>query len=100
MQTNSQRIIEDIQHRLSLTAKRYFSDFYIGTTDDVEQGLFKRHFVKKNEMWWLYRTADTPEEAREVADFFVNKGMRGKKGGDEKSGSIVYCYAVDPFTVE
>lgn len=100
MQTNSQRIIEDMKHRLSMTAKQYFSDFYIGTTDDVEQGLFKRHLVKKKGMWWLYYTAETPEAAREVADFFVDKGMRGKRGGDEKSGSIVYCYAVDPFTNE
>jgi len=93
-------IINEIDAHLSRSGRRYYSDFYIGITKDVEQRLFGDHNVSKDNSWWIYRTAETNEIARAVEKHYLDFGMRGGPGGGDYDSRIVYCYAVTPTTVE
>ena len=62
--------------------------------------MFSEHNVPKQNTWWIYRTAIDSDTAREVENFFLDKGMRGDNGGGDSASNIVYCYAVSPTTIE
>ena len=100
MAKDFQTIIDEINDHLSKSGKRYYSDFYIGITIDVERRMFSEHNVPKESTWWIYRTAESSEIARQVESYFLDKGMRGDKGGGTDASNIVYCYAVGPTTIE
>lgn len=93
-------IVNEINEHLSKSGKRYFSDFYIGITNDVERRMFGEHNVSKEKGWWIYRTATDSETAREIESLFLERGMRGDTGGGNEASNIVYCYAVSPTTIE
>lgn len=93
-------IVSDINAHLSKSGRRYYSDFYIGITDNVERRMFYEHNVPREKTWWIYRTAINSDIAREVENYFLKKGMRGDNGGGNDTSNIVYCYAVSPTTVE
>lgn len=100
MKKDYQTIVDEILEHLSKSGKMYYSDFYVGVTNDVEQRMFKEHNVSKDKAWWIFRTADNADIARKVEAHFLKLGMRGdNKGGDDAS-DIVYCYAVSPTTAE
>lgn len=100
MAKDYQTIVDEINDHLSKSGKRYYSDFYIGITNDIERCLFKEHNVAKEKTWWIYRTAKDSDIAREVEKHFLDMGMRGNDGGGNEASNIVYCYAVSPTTVE
>ena len=70
MAKDYQTIVDEINDHLSKSGKRYYSDFYIGITNDVERRLFKEHNVAKEKTWWIYRTAKDSDIAREVEKHF------------------------------
>ena len=100
MAKDFQTIIDEIQKHLAKSGRRYYSDFYIGITNNVEQRMFKEHNVSKDNAWWIYRTAQTPDIAQEVEKHFLSYGMRGDHKGGNTTSNIVYCYAVSPTTTE
>lgn len=100
MAKDFQTIIDEFNAHLAQSGKRYYSDFYIGITNDVNRRLFKEHNVSKDTAWWIFRTATSSCEARKVEKFFLAKGMRGGASGGNTDSTIVYCYAVSPTTVE
>lgn len=100
MEKDYNTIVTEITDHLTKSGKRYYSDFYIGITNNVERRLFKEHNVLKESMWWIYRTADNSDTARRVENYFLGKGMRGDNGGGDNTSNIVYCYAVGPTTIE
>jgi hypothetical protein len=100
MAKDFETIVNEMQEHLTKSGKRHYSDFYVGITNDVERRMFKEHNVPKENAWWIYRTAENSDIAREVEDHFLRKGMRGNDGGGNDTSSIVYCYAVSPTTAE
>lgn len=100
MAKDFQTIIDEINAHLSKSGRRFYSDFYIGITDDIERRMFTEHNVKKEKSWWIYRTAINTDIARKIEKYFLEKGMRGDNGGGNDSSNIVYCYAVSPTTIE
>lgn len=100
MGMSRENIIKDINAHLQKSGKQYYSEFYIGITNDVERRLFLEHNVNKETMWWIYRTAINKDVAQEVEEFFLNKGMKGNLGGGNADSCIVYCYAVGPTTYD
>ena len=100
MSKSKEMIINDIDDHLTKSGRRFYSEFYIGITNDVERRMFTEHNVAKDKMWWRYRTADSVQTAREVEAYYLKKGMRGGKGGGIEDSLIVYCYAISPTTVE
>lgn len=94
------QIIADINSHLQKSSKQYYSDFYIGITNDVERRLFNEHNVSKNGAWWIYREADSKDIAQAVEEYFLEKGMQGDTGGGNEDSVYVYCYEITTNTVE
>ena len=55
MRKTTREIILDVESHLACSKKNYYSDFYIGITNDVDRRLFGEHNVDKNHSWWIYR---------------------------------------------
>ena len=95
-------IIRDFDAHLKKSNRQYYSEFYIGITNNIDERLFGSHKVPRENHWWIYSPADTEEIAREVEKFYLDKGMRGGTGGGTGNGDAkyVYCYLVTSYTVE
>lgn len=96
------QIIKDFDAHIKKSGCSYYSDFYIGITNDVERRLFDEHRVPREGHWWIYSPADNEAVAREVEKHYLDYGMHGSFGGGKGDGTAkyVYCYVVSPNTVE
>lgn len=96
----AQEIKQAIDDHLAKSNKQYYSDFYIGITNDIERRLFGEHNVSRKGDWWIYRTANSESHARTVEKHFLNKGMKGGTGGGNADCVYVYCYEISNQAVE
>ena len=90
MRKTTREIILDVESHLACSKKKYYSDFYIGITNDVD----------KNHSWWIYRTAVDKATAQTVEEHFLSKGMKGETGGGTEYTIYVYCYEITNTTKE
>lgn len=97
---SKEEIIKDINSHLEKSSKEYYSDFYIGITNDVERRMFGEHNVSKENAWWIWCEALDKAGAQEVEEYFLAKGMQGNTGGGNNDTIYVYCYEVTNYTVE
>lgn len=68
-------------------------DWYIGISQDARKRLFIDHNVDEEKDAWIYKTANSNKEAREIEDYFVNKVRTdGGPGGGDKESKMVYAY--------
>lgn len=93
-------IINLIDGHLKKSGRSYYSEFYIGISDNARDRLFKQHHVDIDHQWWIYVTADNSEIARDVEKHYLDLGMRGGTGGGSEDSNMVYCYVVTPITTE
>lgn len=93
-------IIKRFDEHLGKSGKRYYSEFYVGISQDAPKRLFEQHHVDKDNSWWIYATAESHEIARKVEKHYLDLGMRGGPGGGDESSKMVYCYVVTPTTSE
>lgn len=100
MKKTKEEIISDIDAHLAKSRKEYYSDFYIGITNDVDRRLFNEHGVRRENDWWIYRAAEDKETAQEVEEYYLAKGMHGDTGGGTDETIYVYCYEVANHTRE
>ena len=91
-------IISEINKHLGNISN--YSAYYVGITNDVERRLFNEHKVDREHGKWIYRTATSDTVARDVEQYFLNKGCKGGSGGGDESSIIVYCYKITNNTVE
>ena len=89
MAKNKQEIINDISKHFNNIA---YNNSYIGITSDVESRLFGDHNVSRENGHWIYRTALSSNVAREIEQYFLDKGMGGGFGGGDENSKIVYAY--------
>lgn len=100
MKKNFEEIIADIDQHLTKSNKQYYSNFYIGITNDVNRRLFGEHNVSRDNAWWIYREADDKETAQNVEEYYLQKGMQGDTGGGISQSRYVYCYEITNRTVQ
>lgn len=100
MKKTFNQIVADIDSHLEKSQKEYYSDFYVGITNDVERRLFGEHNVQKVGQWWIYCDAINKATAQSVEEYYLNKGMKGDTGGGTDDSTIVYCYEITRNTVE
>jgi len=67
-------------------------DWYVGITSNPEQRLFAEHGLQKTGEDWIYRTADTAEEARRIGKYFVVAVKTDGAGFNEANARTVYAY--------
>lgn len=100
MKYTKDQIIADVDAHLQESAKQYYSDFYIGITNDVNRRLFTEHNVDKDNAWWIYMNAIDKATAQAVEEYYLNKGMKGDTGGGADDSTYVYCYQISSSTKE
>lgn len=100
MKYTKNQIIAAIDALLQKGTKQYYSDFYIGITDDVNRRLFTEHNVDKANAWWIYRDAIDKSTAQAVEEYYLNKGMEGDTGGGTVDSTYVYCHQISGSTKE
>lgn len=100
MAKSKEEIIKDIDNHLQKSGKQYYSEFYVGITNNIERRLFEEHNVNKDTMWWIYRTANSKAVAEEIEQHYLDLGMKGNRGGGTEDTKIVYCYAIGPTTYD
>lgn len=100
MRKTAREIISDVESHLAFSNKQYYSDFYIGITNNVERRLFGEHNVDREHSWWIYRTAIDKIAAQFVEEHFLNNGMKGSTGGGTDDTIYVYCYEITNTTKE
>lgn len=66
-------------------------DWYVGISKDAEDRLFNGHNVSRHGTW-IYGRATSSEEAREIEQYFIEKGTDGGPGGGDDSSDMVYAY--------
>lgn len=93
-------IVNRIDEHLRKSGRRYYSEFYIGISDNARKRLFEQHHVDMENSWWIYDTAETSEIARNVEQHYLELGMRGGSDGGSERSKMVYCYVVTPTTTE
>jgi len=99
--TSYQEVIQRIDEHLKKSGRKYYSEFYIGTSDNAAEMLFNKHFVEREGGWWIYTTAASSADAYNVKKHYIDLGMRGFKELNPKTKNVmVYCYAVTPLTAE
>ncbi|MDH3610221.1 MAG: hypothetical protein OEM79_00515 [Nitrosopumilus sp.] len=68
-----------------------YSDWYIGITKDLNEGLFQVHNVEETGIWISFG-ADTDEVAKKVEKYFLDKKTDGNPKELEENTRIVYIY--------
>ena len=74
-----------------------YSDWYVGITKNLDEGMFQLHKVEENGIWISFG-ADTDEVAKKVESFFLNKKTGGNPTEQEEDTRIVYVYKKNPNT--
>lgn len=92
-------IVTDFNNFLSKCGGRY-RDYYVGITNDAKRRLFNEHNVDNENGLWIYREGKTDVIAREVEEYFLEKGCKGGPGGGDYESNIVYCYKITSKTIE
>ncbi len=100
MKKTKDQIIADFDAHLQKSSKEYYSDFYVGITNDIERRLFTEHNVHKDNAWWIWREATNKATAQAVEEYYLDKGMKGDTGGGTDDSTYVYCYEITSYTKE
>lgn len=100
MKKTFSQIVAEIDSHLEKSQKEFYSDFYVGITNDVERRLFTEHNVQKDDQWWIYRDAIDKSTVQRVEEYYLDKGMKGDTGGGTDDSTFVYCYEITRNTVE
>jgi len=75
-----------------------YSDWYIGITKDLDEGLFNTHKVEENGIWISFG-ADTDEIAKKVEKYFLDKNTDGNPRELPENTRIVYIYKKNSDTI-
>lgn len=70
----------------------YYSDWYVGITDNPQKRLFQDHNVKEKNDQWLFQHCGSASDAAEVVKYFLKKGCDGKSGGGDYNTTYAYAY--------
>ncbi|BBO24370.1 MAG: hypothetical protein L6Q31_11755 [Fimbriimonadaceae bacterium] len=68
-------------------------EWYVGIATNATNRLFSDHGVNESNGAWIYRTADSSDDAREIEQYFINRvGTDGGSGGGDGFTKMVYAY--------
>jgi hypothetical protein len=76
-----------------------YRTWYVGIASSPRSRLFNDHNVNEATDLWIYRKAETHEEARRIERYFIDVlGTDGGTGGGDASTRYVYAYKKRPHT--
>ena len=74
--------------------------WYVGITSQPERRLFQDHKVNRDDGAWIYGKANSNAEARQVEEYFLERGFEGGPGGGKEDALYIYAYRITLFTQE
>ncbi|MYA37111.1 MAG: hypothetical protein F4193_06940 [Candidatus Dadabacteria bacterium] len=92
-------IIEEIQRYITNRGGD-LREWYVGIAANPRERLFDDHSVNKQNGTWIFRTAESSTVAREIEQYFLERGARGGSGGGSINSMSVYAYRVTAQTRE
>lgn len=93
-------IIDYLEDKFRTTCiGEFYSDYYVGITNDINRRLFEEHKVDHYSCHWFHETSSR-EIADEIEGHFIAKGMKGHQGGGNKESVWIYIYRITPKTLE
>ena len=94
----NQRIVADIQRHVADAGggAEDYAKWYCGISADPTDRLFRDHRVSREEEWWIYRKADSTQDARETERHLLDQGFQGGSGGGDAGAVYVYAYQIVP----
>jgi hypothetical protein len=97
---SSQQIVDDIVAYINANGAG-LRHWYVGIASDARDRLFSQHSVDEKNGIWIFRTADTAEDARIVEQYLIdNYKTQGGPGGGDSTSKAVYAYLVTNNTKE
>jgi hypothetical protein len=97
MVKTKQEIISDIKNHIGSN----FNNWYIGIAADPRQRLFVDHNVDEKNGSWIFREAQSSNEARDTEIYLIDKlGTKGDSGGGDNTTKFVYAYRITSTTRE
>lgn len=92
MASAANTIISDFEQHIRDSGAEYYSEWYVGITEDLRKRLFGDHDVPEKNHWWITREAQSSEAARKVEKYFLEKGCDGGPGGGDDDAKYIYGY--------
>ena len=77
-----------------------YRNWYVGIATDPRKRLFNDHNVDEKSGAWIYRDAGSESAARQIENYFIDKGCQGGSGGGDASTKYVYAYRITSTTRE
>ncbi|HPL92773.1 MAG TPA: hypothetical protein PLB38_00630 [bacterium] len=77
-----------------------YKNWYCGIASNPRERLFSDHNVSEKNSWWLYRNAQTEQNARDTEQYLLRLGFKGGDGGGDYTTIHVYAYKITNTTIE
>lgn len=92
MPLDKQEIIDDIKKYI-IKSKGDYPLWYAGVSSDASNSLFKEHKINEKGDRWIYKTAISPQVAREVErHLIIVLRTDGEVGSGEEDAKMVFVY--------
>jgi len=91
MNQKSKNIIGEIDAHMKKSSYQN-KDWYVGIASKPTDRLFTDHNVDQKNGIWIYKTAESDTEAREIEKAYLDTGHDGGDGGGDSSTTYVYAY--------
>jgi len=89
---DKEEIIDAIKKYI-IKSKGDYPIWYVGVSSDARNSLFKEHKVKEKGDRWIYKTAISPQVAREVERYLIIVlRTDGEVGSGEEAAKMVFAY--------
>lgn len=98
MTASKEKIKNDFEKYIKECGRNYDS-WYVGISKDARDRLFNDHNVSEENGNWIYNTASSSQEARDIEEYFINTlGTDGGTGGGDEESDMVYSYKKTTYT--
>lgn len=94
MSQNWGDIVEDILEHIENCTRRNISSYYVGTSEDPKKSLFDYHNISETEDCWVYRKAQSLNDAKIAEQELIEMGMDGIAGKGGSKALYVYCFEI------
>ena len=74
--------------------------WYVGITASIEDRLHGDHGVPKENHWFIWRAAQSADDARAIEKAYLDAGCKGGPGGGDEDSIFIYAYVITESTIE
>lgn len=99
MSLNWGDIVEDILEHIEDCTRRKISSYQVGRSNDPKRELFFKQNVNEKKGCWVYRKAQSLNDAKIAEQELIEMGMKGKLQPENSTDLSVYCFEITEHTL-